>query len=140
MEYALIVLKHFEKASASELVTARSICDLYHVPFDTTSKVMQIMNNHGILESIQGIKGGYKVKVDLSSLNYLELSEIIEGKSITHNCKNINCSIIETCNITGPIQKLNEYLIYFFKTLSIKELLDEGPGPASLIFEKIQER
>ncbi len=133
MEYALIVLKHFQSQPGEDLLTARSICDLYNIPFDTTSKVMQVMNTHNILASIQGVKGGYRVAINLENINYLELSEIIEGKSIEHSCENNNCSIIDTCNITGPIQKLNEYLVYFFKTLSIKELLEESPGPKTIM-------
>ena len=134
VEYALIVLKHFEKLDKDELITARLVCDTYHTPFDTTSKVMQIMNNHQILESSQGVKGGYRVSIDLQQLNYLQLIEIIEGKEITKDCNSANCAIVESCNITGPIKKLNEYLMYFFKGLSIKELLEDGLGPESIIF------
>lgn len=132
IEYSLIVLKHFLK-NGQNSVTARQICDTYHTPFDTTSKVMQTMNNHHILKSTQGVKGGYELAIDLNALNYLDLAEIIEGKKFSHDCNDINCSLIESCNITGPVNKLNEYLNYFFKTLSIKELLEEAPGPVSLI-------
>jgi DNA-binding IscR family transcriptional regulator len=139
VEYALIVLKHFEQLGKDELITARLICDTYNTPFDTTSKVMQIMNNHKILESSQGVKGGYKVSIDLRQINYLQLMEIIEGKEISNNCTSTNCSLIESCNITGPIKKLNEYLMYFFKGLSIKELLEDGLGPQSIIFNTTQD-
>ncbi len=126
VEYALIVLKHFEKMGMyNETVTARHITDLYNTPFDTTSKVMQVMNNHGILESIQGVKGGYKVCTNLDQVSFMYLTEIIEGKSMKRNCSSQNCTLIDSCNITGPIQKLNDYLYYFFKELSLKELLEE---------------
>lgn len=138
LEYALIVLKHFSSTNKDTQVTARMICDLYNTPFDTTAKVMQVMNNRGILTSSQGVKGGYKVGIDLSQLSYKDLAQIIEGKSFEHNCSEAKCNLIESCNISGPIQKLSEYLDYFFAGLSVKELLEERPGPQSLLFSQTQ--
>lgn len=134
-EYALIVLKHFQAHGEEELTTARMICEKYNTPFDTTSRVMQLMKNHGILSSSQGVKGGYKLSTNLNNINYYKLTELIEGKSIEHDCESINCNLIETCNITGPIKKLNEHLNYFFQTLTIRELLEDTPGPQSLLFK-----
>lgn len=136
IEYSLIVLKHFRN-HPNTLATARQICDIYHSPFDTTSKVMQIMGHHGILASAQGVNGGYQLNANLDSLNYLKLAEIIEGKSFDHNCDQLKCSLIESCNITGPVSRLNDYLNEFFRTITIRELLDEAPGPAHLIQESL---
>lgn len=126
LEYSLIVLKHFLEAPQGEKVTARSICDLYKTPFDTTAKVMQIMNAQGILESNQGVKGGYKVVLDLQKINFLDLLNIIEGKEFHKSCNEQKCTLIESCNISGPVNKLNQYLFLFFQNLSVKELLAEN--------------
>ena len=117
VEYALIVLKHLETSSDEELTTARKICDKYSTPFDTTSRVMQVMNNAGILTSLQGVKGGYKLNVDLSGISYHQLVEMIEGKKIDKDCSEMKCSLLSSCNITGPIKKFNQYLNHFFKGL-----------------------
>lgn len=129
VEYSLIVLKHFMDSPEDSQVTTRQICDLYKTPFDTTAKVMQLMNNNGILSSNQGIKGGYKVVISLVNLSYLELIQIIEQKEFGQTCDQLKCSLIESCNITGPIKKLNQYLYWFFKNLSVQELLEEHNGP-----------
>ncbi len=125
VEYALIVLKHFEKNSQNDLVTVRMICDQYLTPFDTTSKVMQTMNNYGILESVQGVKGGYKVSANLDKISYLQLCQMIEGKSFVHDCAKVKCSLLESCNIVGPIKRLNESLVDFFSQLTLAQLLSE---------------
>ena len=127
IEYALIVLKHFDQSQLQATATARQISDLYHTPFDSTSKVMQAMSSAEILKSEQGVTGGYRLSIDLTRINYLKLAELIEGKSFTHNCEDLRCSLIESCNITGPVNKLNEYLNTFFQTLTIKELLQDSP-------------
>lgn len=126
VEYALIVLQHLQQQKPGSFVTARTICDRYFTPFDTTSKVMQIMNQKNILKSQQGTKGGYQLFIDLADINYLQLVEIIEGKVIKKDCVEQNCSLINTCNISGPITKLNNVLFSYFEQLSLKDLLTEN--------------
>lgn len=125
VEYALIALKQMLDKSEGDLTTAREISDRFSTPFDTTAKVMQLMNNAGILESIKGVKGGYYLTDDLNSLSYLKLAELIEGKPLSMDCSAMKCSLIGTCNITGPVTRLNTYMDAFLRSLSVRELLSE---------------
>lgn len=134
VEYALMVLKFMSDQEESELITARDICDKFIIPFDTTAKVMQQMNNVGILHSTKGVKGGYTLKADLDKVSYLQLAELVEGKKVAVDCESANCSLIETCNITKPISRLNKYLMYFFQDLTLKDLLlEKNIGPLDKI-------
>lgn len=122
-----MVLKHICNKEKGELTTAREVCDKYLIPFDTTAKVMQQMNNIGILQSTKGVKGGYILKADLEKVTYLELAQLVEGRKVSMDCESTQCSLIQTCNITKPIKKLNQHLIYFFQSLTIKDLLLDHP-------------
>lgn len=113
-----------------ELTTAREVCDLFKTPFDTTAKVMQLMNSAGILHSQKGVKGGYTLSRDLSEVSYMELVELIEGKSFMMDCHDRGeghgaCDLYHNCNISRPIKRLNDYLINIFKSLTLNELLAE---------------
>lgn len=127
VEYALMVLKHMVE-KPSELTSAREIADLYHTPFDTTAKVMQVMNASGILHSVKGMKGGYTLAKNLSQISYMELSEMIEGKSIEMKCASSEgtCELMNSCNIITPVQKINFQVSKFFKNLTLDQLLSEG--------------
>ena len=129
VEYALMVLKLMQDKAPEELTTAREVCDRFDVPFDTTSKVMQQMNNAGILHSIKGVKGGYNLARDLNDISYMELVELIEGKAFMMDCHDrgdgMGCDLKGKCNISHPIKRLNDYLINIFTSLSLNELLAE---------------
>ncbi len=127
VEYALMVLKFMSDRSPDELTSAREVCDRFHTPFDTTSKVMQQLNLAGILSSVKGTKGGYSLHHDLSQLSYLQLTELIEGKGFGVDCHDGPCELMGTCNISQPIKKLNDYVVAIFSSLSVKELLESGP-------------
>jgi Rrf2 family protein len=123
VEYALMVLKSMKEKGPSELTTAREVCDRFDLPFDTTAKVMQQMNGADFLHSHKGVKGGYTLARDLSSISYIELAELIEGKSFMMDCHEGPCDLIHTCNISQPIKRLNDYLINIFSSLTLQELL-----------------
>lgn len=120
-----MVLKLMQDKSNDELTTAREVCDRFEVPFDTTSKVMQQMNNAGILNSIKGVKGGYNLARPLADVSYMELVELIEGKAFMMDCHEGPCELIHKCNISHPIKRLNDYLINIFTSLTLEELLAE---------------
>lgn len=118
-----MVLQLMKEKNESELTSAREVCDLYGTPFDTTAKVMQQMNTAGILQSHKGVKGGYTLAKDLNIVTYLELVELIEGKSFMMDCHEGPCELIHKCNISQPIKRLNDYLLSIFSSVSLNELL-----------------
>jgi Rrf2 family protein len=125
VEYALMALKFMKDKGANELTSAREVCDEFDTPFDTTAKVMQQMNNGGLLHSQKGVKGGYTLSCDLSQVSYLELVELIEGKSFMMDCHEGPCELFHKCNISRPIQRLNDYIMNIFRVLTLNELLSE---------------
>lgn len=125
VEYALMVLKLMKDKDIQELTTAREVCDRFQSPFDTTAKVMQQMNSAGILHSIKGVKGGYTLARDLNTISYMDLAELIEGKSFMMDCHEGPCDLYHKCNISQPIKRLNDYIINIFNSLTLNELLAE---------------
>jgi len=109
-----------------ELTSAREICDRFKTPFDTTAKVLQLMNNQGVLNSTKGIKGGYSLATSLSQLTFIQLAEIIEGKNKDSSfCQSTKgrCDLYEQCNIVTPIDLLSKKVNEFLAGLTLEELL-----------------
>ncbi|MBC7540904.1 MAG: Rrf2 family transcriptional regulator [Bacteriovorax sp.] len=136
VEYALMALKFMADKTPTlsingqsneqiTLTSAREICDEFNTPFDTTAKVMQLMNNHEILKSVKGIKGGYSLNKDLSKITYMNLVRLIEGKEVGRVCitNKGTCELFGKCNIVSPIELLNRKLNLFLETLSLADLL-----------------
>lgn len=118
-----MTLKYMCDNKHKEVITAREVCHEFSIPFDTTSKVMQVMNNHGLISSQIGLKGGYVLARDLKKVSVHKLVEIIEGKKLAPSCSDLNCDLIESCNIQTPISNLNQRLKSFFAQTSLWDLL-----------------
>src|SRR3989338_788088 len=85
IEYALIALRYMN-SKPKDLVSAKEICDTYKTPFDTTSRVLQIMTQKGIVKAEHGAYGGYTINKDLTKVTLLELVEMILGPMKIANC------------------------------------------------------
>jgi Rrf2 family protein len=129
VEYALMALKFMAKKEAGHLTSAREICEAFSVPFDTTAKVLQIMNSHGLLSSVKGIRGGYQLEKKLEETTYMQLARLIEGNNATQFCQNSKgelCELHSNCNISDPLEQLNRKLNVYLEGLSLEELLFEN--------------
>lgn len=126
VEYALMALKFMATKENGNLTSAREVCEAFKVPFDTTAKVLQIMNSKGLLVSIKGIRGGYHLDKDLSDITYMQLARMVEGKEdsqFCHNSKGELCELYTNCNIADPLELLNKKINSYLEGLSLKELL-----------------
>ena len=126
LEYALIALRHMSTKAQGQLTSAKEICDLYHTPFDPTSRVLQIMAQQGILHAEQGAHGGYQLMKDLAKVTIFDLTQMIEGPIQIVNCFHGNyshCDITSSCNVIAPMLNLNEKIAGLFKTINVRELV-----------------
>lgn len=121
MEYALIALKHL--SLAEQLTPAKELSQRYQIPFDVVSRVLQILNQNDVVKSAQGTHGGYKLIKPLNSITFYELAEMIEGPMYLVKCLQGDCDMKGTCNITNPLQILNQKISFYLKTILVSDLL-----------------
>ena len=139
VEYALIALKHMSYKNPGQLTSAKEICDVYHTPFDPTSRVLQIMAQHEILRAEQGAHGGYQILKDLSKVTVGDLSDIIIGPIKIANCFHgdySHCELIHSCSVIGPMLNLNERISLLFHTIKVCELIETKHTSERSIREK----
>jgi len=141
VEYGLVALKHIHSKPKDELTSVREICEVYNTPFDPVAHVLRILNSRGVLRSEQGAHGGYRLMSDLKDINLAEFIEMIDGNLYWTDCsheKHQKCTIVDSCNIVGPMRSLSDRLVEFMKAISLWELIIEngnGAFPGQLTFE-----
>src|SRR3989338_11026675 len=101
IEYALIALKYRSHPQPGQLTSAKTVCDVYGMPFDPTARVLQIMAQNDILKADQGAHGGYQIIKDLSKVTFSELADMIVGAIQIANCFHghySHCDMVAGCN------------------------------------------
>ena len=60
-DYALMAMKHLAVHSDAGAASAREIAEQYDIPVELLAKVLQRLAQRGVLTSLQGTRGGYKL-------------------------------------------------------------------------------
>lgn len=115
-------LKYINSKGVDELTTAKEIALAKGLPFDVTSRVLQIMSKHLILESCQGVQGGYKLIKNLSHVDLFSLIEMIDGPQGIVKCiSEGECGLHKSCNVNHTLLTVNNKILNFYKTISLAE-------------------
>ena len=130
-DYGLIALKHLagrRTASAS----AKEIADRYLIPPPLLSKVLQQLSKGGLLTSVQGTNGGYRLAKDARRITVLEVVRTIDGPIILTSCfsdpkaAHKECDQTSQCTVREPLRRVHESILSLLDSISIADLLDEG--------------
>lgn len=126
VKYALVALKGIKARPVRSLVTAKEICEDFDIPFDPTSRVLQLMAQQGLLEAVQGAHGGYRLTGNLNKVSLQELSETVMGPVAVTDCttgENHPCERMDKCVLKAGMAKLNSRLVRVFKDTKISEIV-----------------
>tara|TARA_Y100001970_G_scaffold242289_1_gene306596 strand:+ start:44453 stop:44851 length:399 start_codon:yes stop_codon:yes gene_type:complete len=123
IEYALIAIRHINNNSKNKLCTSREIANIYNIPQEILAKTLQKLCKKGYLLSRKGINGGYALNKNLETINLIDFIESIEGPIGVVQCSNdIDCEIVDNCNIKNPMNQINNNIRRTLSELSLYEL------------------
>ncbi len=123
-EYALMALRHLHSKSAGELTSSKEIAGTYRIPGELLAKTLQHLAREGIVETVQGPHGGYRLKVDLDLVSLSDFIELLEGPVALTNCSiDKDCDQLLTCTIRIPIHRINEKMKDIFSNTTLAEVM-----------------
>ncbi|MCK7526692.1 MAG: Rrf2 family transcriptional regulator [Ignavibacteriales bacterium] len=85
MEYSLIALRHFSNSN-NEIIRVRDISEKYKYPSRFARKNFAEIEKENILESVQGVNGGYRLLRKLSEIPLMDLFNFIETNTSIVEC------------------------------------------------------
>ena len=127
VEYGLMAVKHMASVEKRRPCSAKEISKKYKIPYDLLSKVLQTLKNKEILVSVQGIKGGYRLKQKPANVKLAKIFNAIEGTNYILDCGLHNdphkCKMYKTCIINHPLQKIQKSIFTYFNNTSLAEIV-----------------
>jgi len=127
VEYGLIALRHMAMHEKGTQFTAKELSRIHDLPYELLAKILQKMSKAGIIHSVQGVKGGYILTKDPSSLNLSSVIQVIEDdKPMITECYAEgpeSCDIFSSCSIRRPLGKVQRNINSVFDKLTIAEII-----------------
>ena len=123
IEYALIALRHINNNGEGKLCSSSEIATRYHMPKELLAKILQGLCKEGYVNAIKGPKGGYMLNKNLSNINLIDFIESIEGPVGIVKCStDIDCELLDLCNIKSPINKINTNIRNVLKKINLQDI------------------
>ncbi len=85
-EYAICALTQIPLKDSSQSFLAVDICRKANVPEHSTRKALQLLVGGGLLESVSGPGGGYKLTKNPRNISLLDIIKSIDGENVFDHC------------------------------------------------------
>jgi Rrf2 family iron-sulfur cluster assembly transcriptional regulator len=92
-----------------------------------TSKILQKLVKHEIIQSIKGPRGGFEIeKNNMEAINLKMIVEAFEGDVLYRCSLGLNkCSDLHPCPFHHKYKPIKQNLIHIFETTSLKDLIHQ---------------
>jgi len=133
-DYALLAMRHLA-ATHREAMPARELAEAYDIPLELLAKVLQKLVRAGLLESHQGIKGGYALARPAASLTVADVIQAVDGPFTVTACSDTDhsCEQYAKCNIRDPLWRIKDRIVSALGATSVADLAADMPPPAGAV-------
>jgi len=128
-DYALLAMRHLA-ATRRDAMPARELAEAYDIPLELLAKVLQKLVRAGLLESHQGIKGGYGLVRPPASLTVADVIQAVDGPFTVTACSedDHSCEQYSKCNIRDPLWRIKDRIVSALGATSIADLAADMPA------------
>ena len=132
-DYALMALADLALLPTGETASARRVAESHSLPPELAAKVLQGLKKSGIVETRQGIRGGYRLARAPHEIRITGVIESVEGPLALVECmlEDSTCNLTRTCSVRTPLTRVHERVLATLSDLTLAQILADAdlPGP-----------
>ncbi len=107
----------------NRLVSVKEIAQELDVSANHLSKVMQRLNKAGLIDSIKGYNGGFKLIEKPENINFLKIYELIDGKLSDCSCLLSKHHCKGDCILSDLVVSVNKQVRDKFEKTKLSEFV-----------------
>jgi len=109
-DYAVVLTTHLAgEALTGQVAPVRVLAESTGIPEPTASKVLKALSKAGIVDSVRGAHGGYRLARPAAAISVAEVIEALEGPIAVTECvdESTGCTHEAHCGVRGNWQRIN---------------------------------
>ncbi len=136
-DYGIVLLARFAGAARDAQLSAREMAEATELPLPVVSKMLKELASAGLLESLRGSKGGYRLVRAPDAITVAEIVHALEGPIALMECNAGpgHCEQEARCQVQEPWHRINRAV---HDALARVTLADLARPPASAALLGIQ--
>jgi Rrf2 family protein len=132
-DYALLAMRHLAAHADRGAMSARELAETFDIPPELLAKVLQRLVRSSLLESHQGIRGGYGLARAAATMSVADIIQAIDGPLTVTACSvdDHSCDQYAKCNIRDPLWRIKDRIVSALAATSLAELAADVPKEPS---------
>lgn len=122
-DYSMIILNRMV-SHLDRRFSAAALSEQTGIPSPTVSKVLKILNEAKLLNSMRGTKGGYQIARLPEQISLAEVINAIDGQLAVTECTKVphQCTHHVNCSLSDNWQRINQIILNFFENITLAEM------------------
>lgn len=135
-DYALLILSYLHEHKTGG--TARAVAEQFGLSRPFVANILKQLCQKKLVVSHRGVKGGYALARDASSVTLADLLEAVEEDFRLTVCNNsehahdVTCEHSGTCTVKGPLAEVHARLVGVLRGVSLADVFETGARPSAL--------
>lgn len=110
----------------NEFVSISDISARQHISIKYLEQIMSLLAKKGLVESMRGVKGGYKLTREASKISVKEILDATGDITKIANCvSGENCPMADKCDTMGVWNELTLLINDYLQSITLQKLLDK---------------
>ena len=128
-DYAVVTLAAMADRRGTVL-SAAALAEQTGVPEPTVAKILKLLARDGILASVRGAAGGYRLDEPATAVSIGAVVAAVEGPVALTACvegSSLSCGIEQGCPLKGRWDPVNTAIRHALETVTVADIMDNKP-------------
>jgi len=123
-DYAFRLLVALAQAPRKPIST-RVLASEADVPYQFASKIMQKLHEQGLVESVMGPFGGFRLARPAEKVTLLEIIEAVQGPVVVNTCLlgQDTCQRRNICPVRDKLESLQKTMVDYLRSVRLADLV-----------------
>lgn len=139
VEYGILSMQMMA-ISPGKVYTTKELSEIIGLSYEFLAKTLQQLMKHGLIKSIQGVKGGYELAGKPDNINLMQIIDALESKPALVQCcsddSNKTCEIKDRCLLHDPIKIIQEQIDKLFVNTKLSDISQQNIIPIEEILKE----
>jgi FeS assembly SUF system regulator len=122
-DYGTLILVYLTEQDG-RLCSASDVAMGTHVALPTVQKLLKLLARTGLVGSVRGSNGGYRLTRSPQEINAAQILDVLEGPIAITECSTdeSNCELESLCHVGNAWQKINRALRLALSEITLADL------------------
>ena len=130
-DYGILLMTRMA-ASGQDRFSAAELADSTQIPMPTVSKILQMLQHEGMLDSIRGAHGGYRLTRPATEINVRDVIGVFEGSIALTECNlddGGSCDQHAVCSTSNNWKRINAAVRQALESISLADMTEQDFMP-----------